>query len=266
MQYPTLLKCVYFKNDIPDVQPKRIVKDYEFDFYLEGGRNITINKTEYAPTPFSLVIRKPGDVVSGSGTFNCYMLTLDFSNTKAQSSYNRNQPGTIQPITESYLLPELPTVFVPVHKEQCLKLMQLLSIYSTNRHSDIIHSIIMEFLCLVAADAYGLLHEEHSVPYDFAYVCSYMQNHYSTNLTSRQLASLIHLNESYFIREFKKQIGTTPMRYLLEIRMDNAKLLLLNTELPINEIAIRCGFCDASYFTYLFKKSFQMTPRGYRTK
>ena len=107
MENPKLLKCIYYKNEIFSTQDKRIVKDYEFDLYLEGGRTIYINNKKYNIEPHNLVFRKPGDIVCGEGTFDCYMLTLDFSNNSSDSDYSRNKLGMQQPLTQNYLLSAL---------------------------------------------------------------------------------------------------------------------------------------------------------------
>lgn len=267
MNYPKVLKCLYFKNDIASAHQERLVKDYEFDFYLGSDRTNYINGKKYDIKPYDLVVKKPGDVVSGIGVFECYMLTLDFSNEKDSFEYNRNNSSQMQPIIDNHLLSILPSVFTPVHKDKCIELMQHLSIYSSEYSSEkksMVAPIIMEFLCLVAADAYNLLHKDNILPNDFAHICQYMQTHYNSVISTKELSDMLHLNESYFIRKFRKTFGVTPMKYLFDIRMDNAKMRLLNTDLSSGEIAAECGFCDSSYFTHAFKNAFNLTPMEYR--
>ena len=75
-----------------------------------------------------------------------------------------------------------------------------------------------------------------------------------------------HLNMSpfYFCRQFKKSTGLTPYKYILQQRMELAKQLLKQQELPISEIAMRCGFASQSSFTTAFRKYFDVTPKTYR--
>ena len=58
----------------------------------------------------------------------------------------------------------------------------------------------------------------------------------------------------------------TCMNYLLNLRVDLAKAMLINTELPINEICSRVGYSDQNYFSKLFKHVTGLTPTQYRNK
>ena len=263
MENPKLLKCIYFKNELFSTQDKRIVKDYEFDLYLEGGRTIYINNKKYNIEPHNLVFRKPGDIVCGEGTFDCYMLTLDLSNNSSDSDYSRNKLGMQQPLTQNYLLSALSPVFTPLQINRYQELLRILSMNVLDKNPDVLSPIIMEFLCIIAASAYHNL-SKNIVEHDFSHICGYIQKNYNENITTEELAKTANLDKSYFIRKFKKTLGVTPMQYFFHIRINNAKILLLNTNLAINEIAEQCGFCDASYFTLLFKKSFKITPKEYR--
>ena len=63
---------------------------------------------------------------------------------------------------------------------------------------------------------------------------------------------------------FKKVANVTPNEYLISIRISNAKQLLSESNLSVAQIAEMCGFNDASYFSYYFKKTFGITPREYK--
>lgn len=64
----------------------------------------------------------------------------------------------------------------------------------------------------------------------------------------------------------KRQFGCPPMEYLLHYRLDQAKLLLLQTDLPVGRIAQEVGFRQAAYFTSCFVKREGVTPREYRRR
>lgn len=99
---------------------------------------------------------------------------------------------------------------------------------------------------------------------DAATMKDYLDLHLTENVSTEILASLIYKSKSQAIRIFKASLGTTPYDYLLEKRFLLAKSLLTNTNLLIKEIAFRCGFSDEHYFSDLFKKKFQVTPKEYR--
>ena len=76
---PTILECRYFVTQNSSYSPIRIVNDYEFDFYIDGERDMYIDDVHYKIGNGSLVIRTPGQKVYSKGDYNCYILTLDFS-------------------------------------------------------------------------------------------------------------------------------------------------------------------------------------------
>lgn len=97
-----------------------------------------------------------------------------------------------------------------------------------------------------------------------ALVKGYMETHYTENLTLRQLCDMAMLQKSYFIRQFKEMYGFSPARYLNLIRIENAKLLLSNSEMNITEIAARVGFNHPSYFSEIFVKYEGVSPTHFR--
>lgn len=92
----------------------------------------------------------------------------------------------------------------------------------------------------------------------------YMENHYFEELSVSDLAAKENLSEYYFIRLFKTFIGVPPYSYLLMLRISNAKRLLIETDLSVDEIAHRCGFTDTANFIRKFKQSLDETPLQYR--
>ncbi len=266
MKCPKLLKSTCYKIEKFDNTLPRIITDYEFDFYLSGGRTIFIDNKKFTIEPNSLVFKKPGQAVSGLGTYNCYMLTLDFSNSKDNSKYNRNNPGNMQELSNDDLIAHIPSYFKPQHGSEIKNILQLLSIYSEQAKKGEFNSVIMEMLCLIFADSYSYVEEKHISSDDLTYACRYMQKHYNEDITIEELASKIHLNKSYFIRKFKAKFGVSPLKYLINIKLNNAKIFLRDTNYTIEEIAYLCGFCSSSHFSLIFKREFGITPGDYRSQ
>jgi len=94
----------------------------------------------------------------------------------------------------------------------------------------------------------------------------YINEHYNENITVNKLASLEHYNRSYYSDWFLKETGKSPSAYIQELRLNKAKELLLNTDLPILHIAIQVGFEHQSSLTRLFQKYGEITPSQFRIK
>ena len=97
-------------------------------------------------------------------------------------------------------------------------------------------------------------------------VVKHVSDHYAEKLSSQSLAAMAHLSVSQFNRTFKKLFQTTPARYIAQVRIHAACGLLATTQLSLEAIAQRTGFCDASHFVKQFKRVMNETPRDYRLR
>lgn len=105
-----------------------------------------------------------------------------------------------------------------------------------------------------------------STNYSVARAQQYMEVHFQEKITVENLAKLGNLSVSGFNRTFKREIGETPMEYLIALRIEQAKKLLRRKEVPITEIALRCGFNSSAHFSASFRKYYKVTPTQYRKK
>jgi AraC-like DNA-binding protein len=79
-----------------------------------------------------------------------------------------------------------------------------------------------------------------------------------------QLAAAASLSLFHFHRQFKRATGSTPHQYIVQKRIERAKSLLSDSELPLVEVAAQVGFADQSHLGSTFRKVTSMTPRGFR--
>ena len=89
-------------------------------------------------------------------------------------------------------------------------------------------------------------------------------NEYHTDITLSDLAKYFSRSNSYISHLFRKNSGMTLRAYCNRLKLNDAKKLLLTTEIPVTEVAINTGFNDTSYFIRLFKEEFGITPLQYR--
>lgn len=99
---------------------------------------------------------------------------------------------------------------------------------------------------------------------EFSKITEYLNEHIADQITLETLTKKFAINRNKLNDLFMKQSSMTCLNYLLNLRIDLAKILLTKTELPINEIGTRVGYPDQNYFAKLFKHVTGKTPSQYR--
>lgn len=95
---------------------------------------------------------------------------------------------------------------------------------------------------------------------------AYIEKNYLEEITVKTLAEKAALSERHFTRVFKENYHTTPINYIIRLRIKHACQLLKNTDYTISRIAMESGFSDSSYFSRCFKKIKGISPSKFRSK
>ncbi len=97
-------------------------------------------------------------------------------------------------------------------------------------------------------------------------IINYFNEHINDRILLEDITRKFSINRNSLNKLFMDKMNTTCLDYLLKMRIDLAKIMLAETELPIGEISERVGFLDSNYFTKVFKKANNVTPSYYRSK
>lgn len=92
----------------------------------------------------------------------------------------------------------------------------------------------------------------------------FMHDNCGRELNLAEIASAAFLSEFHFARLFKKITGATPHAYLASLRIEKARRLLAETDLPITEVGAQVGYTSQSHFTKIFREATGSTPRAFR--
>jgi AraC family transcriptional regulator len=93
---------------------------------------------------------------------------------------------------------------------------------------------------------------------------AYIQAHLDQELSLTTLAAVVHLSPDHFARLFRQSTGRPPHQYVLWYRIEHAKRLLAETDVPLSAIGLQIGCTDQSHFTALFRRHVGATPKAYR--
>jgi two-component system response regulator YesN len=137
---------------------------------------------------------------------------------------------------------------------------------STERASHAIRSVqnLKDWACQLtqtAGDYVASVKESRTV---VEKVKLYIAENAHQNLSRESIASYVYLNPDYLSRLFKKSTGLALSEYLLEVRLKEAKKLLIGTSLTVSEIASSIGYTDFSHFSKMFRRMVRMNPLDYR--
>ncbi|TWI47969.1 AraC family transcriptional regulator [Pseudomonas duriflava] len=94
----------------------------------------------------------------------------------------------------------------------------------------------------------------------------YITTHLAATISVKDMAAIVGLSPSHFVRVFGTIFGVSPHQYVQAQRLKRAERLLALHNVPLKAVAMDCGFADQSHMTRLFKEKLSMTPKEYREK
>ncbi len=239
---------------------KEFVPDYsKFYYILDGEGTVTIGSQTFYPKPGELWLFPAG-------------VRQSYSVTDPKNTYLKYWVHFKAKVGETDLFSLIKTPFcVKIPHDRYLKNLfdQMISYYSENRgvtRQTMINTYMTQIICyyLEICIDLGLASGTDDGSKKMLELFDYMDNNLAGDITLKDLAGAVHLQENYFVRFFKKYTNTPPMLYLNEKRMKKAAQLLVTTDEKIGKIAAAVGFKDEAYFSRSFKKYFSVSPSDYR--
>ncbi len=106
--------------------------------------------------------------------------------------------------------------------------------------------------------------EEQQSDREINKVIRYIRANIDRQLTLQELADLVNLNPFYFSHYFKRRTEFSPLDYVINVKIDRAKSMLIRTTTPITEIAYSLGYASSTAFSNIFSRRVGQSPRAYR--
>lgn len=257
----------YYINEqnLPNRMPFHWHKEIELIYILEGELRLYLDEQEYLATPGDLIYISEG-VIHGGESSNCIYECLVFDlkpllmNTHATRRTLRkvelNQIQINQHFNDSFpeLLQCVKQLFSSVHKKiPGWELSVLGSLF--------------EFYGIILQNEYyqpmDYINHTNGKLYHLKPVLEYIEANYPYPITLKTLSHIAGMSPKYFCRFFYAAIHRTPIDYLNYYRIDRACHLMETEDISISEAAYRCGFNDSNYFSRVFKKYKNYTPKQY---
>lgn len=272
----------------PQVHSNRIIYDHEFVLCLHGEARMILDGVNYTLKKGDLFYIKPNvknQMIlddNKSVHISCIhfdWVTLDENFNFTAEKYYIHMNLSTEEINFIEKLKQRPNYavsefyFPPILRNLNLDKLQPLfkELYFHSHQNDLTSKIMVKslFLNIIASimeDRFSPsgAQKDHYHIKTIHHAIEYMQIHYTKDLNTTVLSKHYGLSAKYFGALFKEVTGITMNDYLLVIRLENAKKLLLTSNQTIEQLSRNVGIHDVYYFTKLFKRAEGITPGKYR--
>jgi two-component system response regulator YesN len=90
--------------------------------------------------------------------------------------------------------------------------------------------------------------------------------HHKQDLTLTNVAAMVPVSPFYLAHLFRRERCTTFLKYLTKVRLEEARTMLVDSDLPVSMVSAQVGYRSVKRFRVLFKRAFDLTPTAYRTE
>lgn len=264
---------------IPYIGVPRIIYDYEFMFIMDGFVDISYGDKIYTLKKNDLMFLRPGVVnhiiLKPNSNLKTHCIHFDFTPPPASEDFNANLVYSRTPLTKD-LTDMLKKRRNPFPEDFNIS-SHTKALYSLSRHFRACYLSYVEnttsssfrlkenFYAILShlANISEKKHREHFHPAVFKTI-EILEHNFMNKINVAQLAQKFGLSPNYLGNIFKTEIGQSINAYLLNVRLQKAKELLLTTNDSIGEIAYNVGFFSPFYFSTCFERSEGVPPSVYR--
>lgn len=225
------------------VTSPRKVTTYELEYFFEDGGTTIVNGTDHPVKGGKLLFAKPGDIRYSRLPFRCKFIHFSVSDAAFVSVLDG-----IDTICEGLNTSKVDAVF----SEITAQFYSADPFDNINAEAELIS--LLHYICNHADSKINTISKARE----------FIESNYTRGLTTESIAEACSISVSYLHKLFRTQLNTTPADFLLNCRISAARDLLVNTSLPLGEIAFQCGFHSQSYFSDCFRKRVGMTPGQFR--
>lgn len=239
---------IYSKLRHGSATPDRITDRFEIELPTDEGGTSHIDGNKYQIRPDRIIVAKPDQLRHTVLPYKCRYIQM-------------NAHGEL-----SERLKRLPTQIQLSEAKKTGQLFRDLIYIFANQMPDgelLLQSRVLELIWMLENDS-RQKHRDVILNDSIAGALRYIDDNIGRNITLDELAGSQHISPVYFHKIFKKTLGTTPYRYILDKKLAIAKNHLILTNKSCLDIAVGLGFSSQSYFNYAFRKETGLSPLQFR--
>ncbi len=240
--------------------------------YRMLGQTVDVRRGDFWFSPRNVL--HDGWSRADSGDWQTLVIEFDFSLAKSSDAY-QDDLGMfpyVAPFYKHFILDQNPILTTPPELRPQLDLIvERLSLEMQSRSTDfplIVQSSMIELLVLICRAARETISE--SPVRQFAPKArrllrlegarQHLRDNFAKELTLEEVAAVACFSPFHFLRLFKEAFGITPKKYQAQLRLAEAKRLLLNSDMQVSEIAYKLGYSSPEYFSRCFTSHASVAP------
>ena len=264
----------FYDCTIPDqfsYVPMHWHEEFELNYMVEGAADFICGDEKFVARKGDIIMIQPNithSIYPHSGFHPIYDTLVFHADMLGNSKSDRYVQSCILPLTSGKLRLQIHLTPKYHYYDQLQPTVE--SIFfcargNTPQLDMLIRSDMIRLLWFLEQDAT----EVESAPREnelIRKVLLYIQDNFREPITIHQLSDFVHLSESYFMSQFKKNVGFSAVEYILHYRINYACKLLTDTSHTVSEIAYESGFHNLSNFNRQFIRMTGCTPLKYRKK
>ena len=245
--------------------------ELEIIYVKSGFLTVSISGENYIGKPGDAFVVSPGNLhFMGSQTGNVdyftFLFPLKYISFRTDDILDDK---LLEPLNSGHLMisPEIEDTV----KEQCEQLVEIYGVKKEESQSKITAQIktkiiLLQFILELWKKGFIVENDTGGKNTVEKEMVSYIQQNFTGKILLKEFGEQFHLSEKYISRYFKEHFHITISQYVTYLRLEHAKQLLQDTDIPVTEVAMQSGYQNVSYFIRSFKKTYGMSPLKYRNK
>ncbi|MBQ5927225.1 MAG: helix-turn-helix transcriptional regulator [Clostridia bacterium] len=216
---------------------------YELVYYVQGEGTTTVGDQVYSFSPGSFIITEPNQVHKESSDNPVTVKFIGFTTDD-------------EPLT--------PGIYTDLNNVVSDTIDEILEeIENKQTHYQTMMNLLAK---KIIVSVLRLSPENYYVKSSFEYIQNYIKMNANKNTTIQQLAKDLNYNYDYLRQLFLSQLKISAKKYFFDVKLQNTKNLLLNSDLTVKQVADITGFSSASHLCSAFRQHFGMSPLQFRKK
>ncbi len=243
--------------------------ELEIIYVKSGFLTVSISGESYIGKPGDAFVVSPGNLHlmgSDSGAVDYYTFLFPLKNISFRAD-DLLEDKLLEPLNSGHLM--IAPRINNMAKELCEQLIGIYAAKIDESESQLTAQIktkiiLLQFILEMWRKGFIIENDTSGRNTVEKEMVSYIQQNFTGKISLKEFGEQFHLSEKYISRYFKEHFHITLSQYVTYLRLEHAKQLLQDTDIPVTEVAMQSGYQNVSYFIRSFKKTYEISPLKYR--